>query len=82
MQSDIARVIASYSAQGIHRTGTETDIESAHWLASEVRRAGLEPLLNSFVFDRFNPIDAHVEVAGQRIHGMPFYDCEPGQERI
>ena len=82
MQSDIARVIATYSAQGIHRSGTETDIESAHWLASEVRRAGLEPLLTSFAFDRFNPIGAHVEVAGQRIHGIPFYDCEPGQERI
>ncbi|MEM7363558.1 MAG: M28 family peptidase [Pseudomonadota bacterium] len=82
MQSDIARIIGAYSAQGVHRTGTETDIESAHWLASEVRRAGLEPLLTSFVFDRFDPIDGHVEVAGQRIQGIPFYDCEPGQDHI
>lgn len=82
MRDDIARIIGTYSAQGVHRSGTDTDMESAHWLASEVRRVGLEPLLTSFVFERFDPIEGHLEVAGQRIQGIPFYDGPIGKGEL
>ncbi|PDH40694.1 MAG: hypothetical protein CNE99_02940 [OM182 bacterium MED-G24] len=82
MQTDISRIIGTYSSQGFHRTGTDTDVESAHWLGSEVQRAGLEPLLTSFVFDRFDPVEGYAEVAGQRVQGIPFYDCPTGQGEV
>ena len=43
----IVRILREYDAQGIHRTGVEGDQANAHWLAAEVRAAGLEPVLDA-----------------------------------
>ena len=36
----IAAIIEAYDLQGIHRTATQVDQQSANWLADEVRAAG------------------------------------------
>jgi len=73
----IANIIAAYSAQGIHRTGTDIDKASAHWLANEVEKIGLTPALFSFEFDRFVFESATIAVGDTVIEGIPCYDCPP-----
>ena len=83
----LARTIREYDAQGIHRTGTEVDQNSARWLAELIREAGFEPVLEPFDFERLDTLEAYLEVArdGQeaatamgkadRYDGIPLFDC-------
>ena len=82
MRDRIANVIAAYSAQGIHRTGTDIDTASAHWLANEVETIGLTPALFSFEFDRFVYESGTIEVGNAVIEGIPCYDCPPQSSTI
>lgn len=75
----LARVIREYDAQGIHRTGTEVDTTSAHWLAELVREAGVEPQLEALDFERTDTVSAFVEIAEEdgstsRYEGIPLID--------
>jgi len=70
----IAKVIEEYDAQGIHRTATLVDEQSAHWLADQVRAIGLEPVLEGYEINRLDPGDCYLEVAGRRIDGVPLFD--------
>ena len=56
----VAGIFNNYDHQGIHRTGTKTDTESAHWLAGEIQSAGLTPILTRFSIDRIDPVQAGV----------------------
>jgi hypothetical protein len=49
MQTRIAEVISEYSSQGIHRTGTDVDNQSAAWLMQKIESLGVlpPPLLES-----------------------------------
>ena len=70
----IARIIREYDGQGWHRTGTQTDHESARWLAAQVGDLGLEVELEGFELSRIDPDVSCLEVAGQQIVGLPMFD--------
>ena len=70
----VSRVIQEYDAQGWHRSGTEVDHSSAHWLAEQVKACGLDPELDRFEFSRVDPELAYVEIEGQRVEGVPLFD--------
>jgi len=75
MQSRIAEIIAEYAGQGIHRTGTEVDNESASWLMQRIDALGVTPTATSFDFRRLQPITTHVSLPGFTLTGVPLYDC-------
>ena len=70
-----ASVIASYSGQGVHRTGTGVDTASGDWLMHEVRDRGAAPSLEPFHFERLAVETARLEVDGSTVEGVPLYDC-------
>ncbi len=79
LRGRIARTIREYDAQGVHRTGTEVDTASAHWLAGLVREAGVEPVLDSLPFERVDTEAAYLEVTNEyggtaRYDGIPLVD--------
>jgi hypothetical protein len=71
----VRRVFGQYDAQGVHRTGTQVDERSAHWLADEIRAAGLEPRLVPFALRRVDPLEATVTLEGERFEGVPLFDA-------
>jgi len=71
----IASIIKNYDHQGIHRTGTVTDTESAHWLAGEIQSMGLTPNLTRFAMDRIDLVQAGIQVNDRICDGTPLYDC-------
>jgi hypothetical protein len=77
----IARVIADYDSQGIHRTGTATDNASAQWLLDQARQAGATATLESFALDRVDIHAAYLESDGRRIEGLPLFDALLTDER-
>lgn len=74
MQHGIGAIIRAYEEQGDHRTGTDVDTASAHWLANEVSRIGLEPVLEEFTLSRVDPVRATLTVNGRTIEGLPLFD--------
>ena len=70
----IARSLRDYDAQGWHRTGSEVDARSAEWLADEVRSRGLEVSLEPFELARIDPLEAFLEIDGERVDGLPIFD--------
>ena len=72
----IAGTIQAYDAQGIHRTGTDVDLESAQWLAASIEEVGLSPLFPQLVLDRIDILKAEIVVDDQRLDGVPLFDCE------
>lgn len=70
----LAAVIRQYDSQGIHRTGTEVDQESARWLAGLVRQAGFEPKLEEVSMKRVDTLAAYVEIDGEKLEGIPLID--------
>ncbi len=75
MKSRIAQIIEEYAAQGIHRTGTESDLENAAWLSEYIGSFGLEPQLDQFDFNRFRPLENTVSIGGKAVNAEPLYDC-------
>ncbi len=74
MQQRIGAVIRAYENQGFHRTGTDVDRISGDWLANEVRRIGLEPVLEEFSLSRVDPVSASLVVDDRKIDGLPLFD--------
>ena len=70
----ISKIIQEFDAQGWHRTGTETDHQSARWLAEKGSALDLELELERFEFNRVVPKECYLEVDGRRIQGLPFFD--------
>jgi len=75
MEQRIASIISEYAAQGIHRTGTTVDNESADWLAARVKAMGVAPELDTWQFKRVEVVDARFRMGELDISGVPFYDC-------
>jgi hypothetical protein len=71
---NIARIIAAYDRQGIHRTGTDVDNASARWLAEEITQIGATPRLVPFPLERMDVIAARATVAGISYEGLPLFD--------
>ena len=74
MQQRIGAVIRAYETQGFHRTGTDVDRTSGDWLANEVRRIDLAPMLEEFALSRVDPVVATIAVNDRRIDGLPLFD--------
>jgi hypothetical protein len=71
----VEQIFKDYDRQGFHRTGTDTDTQSAHWLAEMIRQRGQEPILTSFPFSRIDPIEASIAIDSRKIEGVPYFDC-------
>lgn len=67
-------LLRAFDAQGHHRTGTDVDRASGDWLHREAARAGGRARLVPFSFARLDVLEAYVEIGGQRIEGLPFFD--------
>ena len=67
-------VIAAYSGEGLHRTGTAVDRASADGLLARVRDAGAQPSLEPFQLSRVDPVACFLEMDGKRIDGLPLFD--------
>lgn len=70
----ISRLIQAYDRQGIHRTGTEADERSAHWLAEQARQCGGVAELEQFTLSRVDPQLSYVQIGDRRIAGVPLFD--------
>jgi hypothetical protein len=75
LEERLAAVIAAYSSQGDHRSGTDVDHASAEWLIGCVRQAGVEAALEPFALDRVDPQSCYLRVAGRCIGGVPVVDA-------
>jgi len=71
---NIARIIAAYDRQGVHRTGTDVDNDSARWLAEEIAQIGVTPWLVPFSLERIDVVAARATVAGISYEGLPLFD--------
>src|SRR6185369_2720021 len=70
-----ARWLAEWDAQGIHRTATAGDDAGAEWLAGEAASLGAEVSFEEFKVDRLDPVQAFLEIGGQRIEAVPAFDA-------
>ena len=75
LEQHLADVVATYDAQGNHRTATPADDKSAQWLGEQVRQAGAEPSFEPFALNRIDPLACYLRVAGRRIEGVPLFDA-------
>ena len=75
MQSRIAEIISEYAGQGIHRTGTNVDNQSADWLMQRIEMLDVAATDTAFEFQRLQPITTQLSLAGSTIPGVPLYDC-------
>ena len=73
----ISQIIEEYDSQGFHRTGTDTDHESANWLAQKVHNLGLETVHEKFDLNRVIPISCNLTIDNRVIEGLPMFDCVP-----
>jgi hypothetical protein len=72
----LGAVVEAYDAQGNHPTATPVDNAAAKWLALEARRAGVEPLLESFSLSGVDPVSCHLRVGEMRIDRVPLFDSD------
>jgi hypothetical protein len=77
MPGDAARWLRAWDSQGWHRTGTEGDEAGAAWLAHEAVALGASVASECFESERIDPVDVCLEIAGNRIPGVPVFDAPP-----
>jgi hypothetical protein len=70
----VAQVIREYDQQGVHRTGTKVDEQSARWLAGQARQCGATPSLEPFRLKRVDPRACYLQIGERRIEGLPLFD--------
>ena len=71
LKDRIARTIKEYSEQGIHRSGTDGDLENATWLSGRIRSLGLGPELDTFPFKRICSLECTLAIVVLTDEGMP-----------
>jgi peptidoglycan/xylan/chitin deacetylase (PgdA/CDA1 family) len=71
----IAGIIEQYSVEGIHRTGTPVDVESANNLIAAINQVGAQAEVDQFEFQRIEVRDARFVLEGSELEGVPLYDC-------
>ena len=81
MQNRIAKIIFEYASQGIHRTGTDVDNQSADWLIERIEALGVAATDTVFDFERVQPITNQLSIAGSTFSGVPLYDCQYTNEK-
>jgi len=75
LKERINKYTKEYDNQGIHRTGTNVDFESAHWLGNEIKKIGLKPDLEEFSLNRIDIYEVSLEINNKKIEGIPLFDC-------
>jgi hypothetical protein len=70
----IARLIREYEEQGVHRTATAVDEQSAAWLMAQVKQAGLTPAREPFEIERVDVNQAALVAENRRVPGIPLFD--------
>ena len=81
MEQRISTLIAEYSSQGIHRTGTEVDHRSADWLIAKISALGVEATETAFGFQRLQPLECSLRLGQLTVPGVPLYDCSYTEEK-
>jgi hypothetical protein len=70
-----AEVYARWDALGVHRTGTDADTATAHWLRDAAAGAGFAARLEDFPLRRRTPVAATATLGdGTRLDGVPCFD--------
>lgn len=69
--------LEAWDSHDIHRTGTRGDREGADWLAGEATALGAEVMVETFGFERLDPVETYLEFGGERIAGVPVFDAPP-----
>src|ERR1044071_5019505 len=67
--------LATWDAQGNHRTATDGDDKGAEWLAAEAGSLGAEVRVEEFPVERLDPAAAFLEIGGERIPAVPAFDA-------
>ena len=75
MRTAIAEIISEYAEQGIHRTGTDVDNQSADWLMQRIEMLDVAATDAAFEFKRLQPITAQLLIGDAVVSGVPLYDC-------
>ena len=75
MRTAIAEIISEYAEQGIHRTGTDVDNQSADWLMQRIEMLDVAATDAAFEFKRLQPITAQLLIGDAVFSGVPLYDC-------
>jgi hypothetical protein len=70
-----AQIMQEYDQQGVHRTATNADAQSARWLAAHAKRNGGTVTLETFAHNRIDPLNCFVVADGKRIDGLPIFDA-------
>ena len=73
-ESRIARMIADYDGQGIHRTGTPVDNASADWLVAQMKSAGATADVETFALNRIDVRMARIVIGEDHFDGLPLFD--------
>ncbi|MCY4655713.1 MAG: hypothetical protein OXC80_02740, partial [Gammaproteobacteria bacterium] len=66
--------ISTWDSQSEHRTATPGDNQTSAWLADEIESVGLTALVDEFDFPRRTPVLCSIEIAGEKVEGVPFFD--------
>src|SRR5665213_594435 len=69
--------LQAWDRQGTHRTGTPGDAAGAEWLAREAAGLAGAVEIEEFAIDRLDPALAYLEIAVERISGVPVFDAPP-----
>ncbi len=69
-----SETIRQYDLQGWHRTATDVDTDSAHWLRDRVAALGIEAEEVGFDFRRVDPGPTSVEVNGRSFRAVALPD--------
>src|SRR3954463_6114438 len=75
LEKRCAEIVATYDAQGNHRTGTTVDNASAEWLARQAQQMGAEAVLEPFAVNRVDLQSCYLDIADRRIEGVPLFDA-------
>ena len=75
LEQRLAIWVEAYDRQGIHRSATDIDQESAEWLVDCARHLGVRATLEPFALDRVDPQPSFLQVADRRIEGVPLFDA-------
>lgn len=74
-------LVCAYSGMGFHRTGSEGDAITVHWLAGELAEHGAEVSVEPFRYRHFDA-DVTVESDGRVLDAMALYYSFTGQHEL
>src|SRR5882757_9174585 len=73
LEGRLATLVEAYDRQGLHRSATDVDQQSAEWLLDCARGLGVQATLEPFAIDRVDPQPSFLRIAGRRIDGVPLF---------